>query len=258
MIDAVFNSITAGNTNISSVNDTKQSILSFTQLCVTTKNAKTGDNITLLKNCTGSVYKGDKISLIGRSGSGKSLLLKAIAGLLPLTQGNLYLYGKPHVYYKKTQWHTHIGLIGQHAHMQAGTVLDNLTLPFKFAANKTQTFDQDWHEHSLSFFDRKADFFTKPANTLSGGEKQIVNLLRGLQRHPQILLLDEPTASLDQTTSKQLMQFINHWHGQYRNHVIIWISHDTQALLHICPKQWQMDNGYLNTAQENSQTVECL
>lgn len=234
----------------------QQPILSFTELGVTTKNTKTGDNITLLKSCTASVYEGDKISLIGRSGSGKSLLLKAIAGFFPLSKGSLYLHGKPYTYYPKTQWHTHIGLIGQNAQMQAGTVLDNLQLPFQYSANKTQTFDQTWHEHSLSFFDRKSDFLSKPANTLSGGEKQIINLLRGLQRNPQILLLDEPTASLDQTTSTQLIEFITHWHSQHPNHSIIWISHDTKPLLDICNKNWQMDSGYLNTAQTDCQTME--
>lgn len=234
----------------------QQPILSFTELSVTTRNAKTDNALSLLNNCTASVNEGDKISLIGRSGSGKSLLLKAIAGLLPITQGKLYLYGTPHLHYKKTQWHIHIGLIGQEALMQAGTVLDNLQLPFQYSANKSQVFDQQWHEQNLQLFDKSPEFLAKPANTLSGGEKQIVNLLRGLQRNPQLLLLDEPTASLDKETGETLIQIVNAWHTQNPKSAIIWISHDTKPLLDTCNKNWQMDNGCLNACHTSSQIQE--
>ena len=73
---------------------------------------------------------------------------------------------------------------------------------------------------------RSADFLERSTDQLSGGERQIVSCLRSLQLSPQVLLLDEPTASLDNTATKQLETLIAQWQHADPQKACIWTSHD--------------------------------
>ncbi|MDO5651315.1 MAG: ATP-binding cassette domain-containing protein [Moraxella sp.] len=241
-------------------------LLSFHQLSVITNDK------TLLQNATGKLNAGDKITLIGRSGSGKSVLLSTLANLMPHQQGNIYYRGQNINDIPPATYHAKVGLIGQTPAILDGTVLDNLSLPFSFAYHNTQKADTNWYIDKLAQFGKSADFLAQSAQDLSGGERQIVNFLRVLQLNPSILLLDEPTAALDPQTAQALVALVLQWQSSQApaenptqnpaetptqnqdTPAFIWITHTPEQTHELGAKQWHMDNGVLSSDTHHTQT----
>lgn len=226
-------------------------ILTFNNLCyqgVLTD----GKPIQLLKHCSGNIFNGDMVLLTGRSGSGKTILLRMLAGLLAAESGNILFKNKPYKTYTAQFWRSQIAMVSQQPKMINGSVLDNLKLPFEFIENKQKNFDTNWHQQSLAFFDKTENFLYQSAKKLSGGEQQIVNLLRVLQLNPTILLLDEPTAALDTTTSQKLIQFIQNWQKNQPTCAVVWITHNQDHIASIHnTAHWIMKDGVLETLGAN-------
>ena len=207
------------------------------------------DNRTLVNHVSGEIHDHDFIVITGQSGSGKSLLLKLLSSLLPMSAGHITLNGKNLTDLTPAIWRSQVAYIAQLSEMIEGSVLDNLALPFSFALYKDKKLDVSWHEQHLVNLGKSPQFLQQDSRSLSGGEKQLVNLLRTLQLHPTILLLDEPTASLDTTTTHQVETLINHWYQSTPNASVVWISHEPtqiQRLLAIGTSHWTMANGQLS------------
>ena len=166
-----------------------------------------------------------------------------------MSAGHITLNGKNLTDLTPATWRSQVAYIAQLSEMIEGSVLDNLTLPFSFALYKDKKLDVSWHEQHLVNLGKSPQFLQQDSRSLSGGEKQLVNLLRTLQLHPTILLLDEPTASLDATTTQQVETLINHWYQSTPNATVVWISHEPtqiQRLLAIGTSHWTMANGQLS------------
>lgn len=200
------------------------------------------DGTPLLNNVSGIINAGDKIALIGRSGSGKSLLLQALADLLSAV-GDIWLLGRHITDIPPTTYRRQVALIGQEPSLSEGTVQDNLCLPFGFACHKNKTFNQAFHLHALATLGKSPDFLTKTTDVLSGGEKQLVNFLRSLQFDPDVLLLDEPTAALDPDTAHRLIQLVLAWHSP--NKAFVWVTHTHEHLTYLQGTLWVMADGQL-------------
>ena len=94
--------------------------------------------------------------------------------------------------------------------------------------NRARQFDPAWIVEQLEALGRSAAFLTQSTRNLSGGEGQIVALLRALQMRPRVLLLDEPTASLDRLAAEQVEQLIARWFDEERGQrALVWVSHDS-------------------------------
>lgn len=202
----------------------------------------------LLNQCTGCVQSGDIIVLTGLSGSGKSLLLQILSSLIQPTQGILTLNGRTLTDIRPMMWRNKVGFIQQQPILVDGDVLTNLQLPFSFAFYKNQTFDKDWCLAQLTRLGKTADFLSQDSQTLSGGERQLVNLLRCLQLNPQYLLLDEPTSALDPVSKQQFEAIVWDWLQQDKQRACLWISHDKQQIDKILVNgghHWQMQQGKL-------------
>ena len=158
---------------------------------------------------------GDKLALTGSSGSGKSLLLRTLAGLdviesgLSGKTGTINYEGIPLHEWEMPQYRTKVSFIPQNPVFFDETVETNLKRAFQLKAHQHRRYDQKqilaWLEQfslltaasNSSGVGDYSEFLQRPAKDLSGGEAQITALLRVLQLEPQVLLLDEPTASLD-------------------------------------------------------------
>jgi len=209
----------------------------------------------LTSGASGILLSGQVTVLTGASGSGKSVLLRVLAGLLPMSSGTVRLrdddkpsntYGDIH----KTApvlWRKQVALLAQHPQLLDGSVLENLQMPYQLHAYQSQTFDTDWHIAQLKHLDRSADFLQQDAKHLSGGERQLVNTLRLLQLSPKVLLLDEPTAALDMDTSAQLVNLLINWLHADAQRTLLWVTHDTKDIMPLANRHWHMQTGVLIT-----------
>lgn len=197
-------------------------------------------------NCT--VEPGDRIALSGASGSGKSIFVRTLALLDKPDAGELILHGKPVQRADACRYRAQIAYIRQSPVLLQTSVEGNLTFPFGLAVNRDKKYDRQKIERFLHAIDRPSAFLAKDSDTLSGGEKQLVCLLRVLQLDPCLLLLDEPTSALDESTAQLVEKLIEHW--MYVNDhrtATLWISHDEQQKARVGNRVWQMKSGRLTT-----------
>lgn len=202
----------------------------------------------LLDDCSGTIQSGQRIVMTGLSGSGKSLLLKVLASLIPATQGQLTLHHQSFNDMSPAVWRSKIGFIQQVPELTEANVLANLQLPYQFNFYKNQSFDKNWHIKQLQRLGKNADFLQQSSQNLSGGERQFVNLLRCLQLSPEILLLDEPTSALDPLSRELVENLVLDWQADNPMRSLVWVSHDTQQIDKILSGfgiHWQMQAGKL-------------
>lgn len=213
------------------------------------------DDKPLITHACGTLHQGDKIALIGQSGSGKSLLLHALADLLPVS-GHIHYQGTPTAQILPAQYRSEVALISQNPNLVTGTVLENLQLPYHFKQHQNQTFNKAFHIRQLTALGQSADLLDKDSEILSGGQRQLINVLRTLQLSPKVLLLDEPTSALDPQTSDQLIELILTW--QTAETAFIWVTHTHEQIGKLGAKVWHMDKGVLNTNATKGQQRDSL
>ena len=201
-----------------------------------------GDTL-LLDHINFKLNGGDKIVLLGRSGSGKSLLLQALGDLLPCTAASIYLKGVPLHEITPVTYRSQVALCHQSPQLSDGTVLDNLTAPFRFSHHQNKRFKVDWHLHRLARFGRASDFLDKSIHELSGGERQMVSFLRTLQFNPTVALFDEVTSALDGDTATALIQLVCEWHDDTK--ALLWVTHHPNEQVQLQANVWRMHNGRL-------------
>ncbi len=180
------------------------------------KRYRTGDEA--LKGVSFSISAGEVVGLIGPSGAGKSTLIRCINRLIEPTDGEIYLDNvalRPLSRTQLRQTRRRIGMIFQeYALVERLTVMENVLSGrlgyVSFWRSLLRQFPQSDIDNAFSLLDRVGlgDFADKRADELSGGQRQRVGIARALAQNPQLLLIDEPTASLDPRTSRQIMRLI--------------------------------------------------
>ena len=180
------------------------------------KRYPTGD--LALKNVSLNVASGEVLGLIGPSGAGKSTLIRCVNRLVQPTAGHIVLDGQDLGQLGSSglrQARRHIGMIFQeYALVERLTVMENLLsgrLGYTgFWASWFRRFDAQDIDQAYVLLDRVglSGMENKRADALSGGQRQRVGIARALMQSPKLLLVDEPTASLDPKTSRQIMRLI--------------------------------------------------
>ena len=169
---------------------------------------------------------GEQLAIVGPTGSGKSLLLRCLASLDAADEGNLDFDGRPLAAWTLPDYRSRVVYLHQRPALWEGTVEDNLRAIFELAAHRSRQYDRDRAVACLRAFDRAASFLHKSTAELSGGEQQITALVRALGIEPSILLLDEPSASMDTTVTRQVEELIAGWVRESPHRAAVWTSHD--------------------------------
>ncbi|WP_455726365.1 ABC transporter ATP-binding protein, partial [Burkholderia stabilis] len=162
---------------------------------ITRRDASSGK--TLLAPTDFSLAAGSRIAITGPSGSGKSVLLRALALLDPLDGGHILWRGSRIRRGAIPRYRRSVAYVRQRPAQMDGTVESQLHYPYSLAIYHDVAFDRARAEALAARAGRGPDFLDKRASDLSGGEAQIAALLRVLQLDPDVLLLDEPTSALD-------------------------------------------------------------
>ena len=139
--------------------------------------------------------RGEIVALIGPNGSGKTTLLKSILGLTIPQKGNITVFDKP--IQKNYTYREHIGYMPQIAHYPENLKVRELIQLFRNLRNNPPNTDEE-----LFTKYRIAQMFEKPLSALSGGQKQKVGAYLAFLFHPDIIILDEPTAGLDPVSTE--------------------------------------------------------
>lgn len=187
-----------------------------------------GDN-HVLRGIDLTVYKGENVVVLGRSGTGKSVLIKIIAGLLKPDQGTVTVLGQnvPALNEKELrEYRLKIGFSFQNSALyDSMTVRENLEFPLvRNSKNLTRQQVRDSIKTVLEAVGLAQSINQMPAE-LSGGQRKRIGIARTLIMRPQIMLYDEPTAGLDPITSIEINNLINQVQKRFNTSSII-ITHD--------------------------------
>lgn len=166
-----------------------------------------------------SIQPGEKIAILGRNGAGKSTILQLLSGMQTATQGKVNLDEIDITLLDPSDVRRDVGLLNQNANLFFGTVRENLMLGTPLASDE-ELFKALAVTGALSFIQDKKeglDYIVLEGGVgFSGGQRQALLLSRLLISQPNILLLDEPTAAIDDVAEKQLI-----------DHMKIWLDHRT-------------------------------
>ena len=183
-----------------------------------------------LRDVNLEIREGEFIGLIGHTGSGKSTLIQHLNGLLKATDGRIY-YNEENIYeekYRMTELRSHVGLVFQYPEHQLFemTVLKDVCYGPKNLGLDDETALARAKE-ALAMVGMKEKYYEKSPFELSGGQKRRVAIAGVLAMHPEVLILDEPTAGLDPKGRNDILDQISALHKQTGMTVIL-VSHSME------------------------------
>lgn len=176
------------------------------------------------------IAAGDRIAVLGKNGAGKSTLLQALSGLLEPSSGEVLLDGLALAQIDPADIRRDVGLLTQNARLFHGGIRENLTLgaPNVSDAELLKVLSMVGADQFIRGLRQGLEYPILEGGTgLSGGQIQALLLARLLIRNPSILLLDEPTASMDEVTERS---FISRFDGWSKGRTIVVATHRTRVL----------------------------
>lgn len=181
----------------------------------------------LIRRISLVVQPGDRLGVLGPSGAGKTVLLRALARLDPLDEGTIRSAGQEVRGDAVPDYRRRVMYLHQRPALLEGSVEENLRYPFSLQVHRERSFDPARAESLLTRLGREPGFLAKNARDLSGGESQLVGLVRAIQLDPAVLLLDEPTASLDAPTAHAVEEVLDEWLAAAPDaRALVWVSHN--------------------------------
>jgi len=190
--------------------------------------------LTVLDQLDLQVHAGERVAIVGSSGSGKTTLLNLLGGLDRPSEGSVVIAGEPLSELNEAALgkfrNRYIGFVYQFHHLLAEfTALENAALPLIIRGQAKKVAEQ----RALQLLDRvgmKARADHKPGE-LSGGERQRVAIARALVTDPSLVLMDEPTGNLDQTTASTILDLMDELAKESACAFVI-VTHDVSLAAH--------------------------
>ncbi len=198
--------------------------------------ANGGQPVTILSDISASICSGNIYTILGPSGSGKSTLLRLINRLEDPTSGRILLDEQDTRDMNVLSLRRRAGMVFQSAAVFDGTVDANLQYGARLAGIKVDSADL------LRRVGLPEDFLTRAASSLSGGEQQRVSIARTLATNPEIILMDEPTSSLDPASRSQIEELtlkMNRDEGL----TIVFVTHDMEQARRVGTRTMLLVNG---------------
>ncbi|MFN2324095.1 MAG: ATP-binding cassette domain-containing protein [Trueperaceae bacterium] len=183
---------------------------------------------------------GETLAVTGGSGSGKTLLLRALAGLDPADAGEVALDGLPQDGWSMPTYRAQVRYLPQKPVTIEGSVEDGLRFAFGLRVHRGATFSRPRALDLLERVGRDERFLAAQSASLSGGEGQLVALVRALLLPPRVLLLDEPTASLDDATARDVEALVADWLAGADDRAVIWTSHRDEQLARVSRRRLEL------------------
>jgi len=181
-----------------------------------------------------TVYRGEIISLVGGSGSGKTVLLRQMLGLEKPARGEVCVFGRTlhegdpeELRALRERWGV---LFQEGALFSALSVYDNVALPLRELKILDESLIRDLVLMKLAMVSIEARHADKMPAELSGGMVKRVALARALALEPELLFLDEPTAGLDPDRSESFVQLLRGLHREL-NLTVVMVTHDLETLV---------------------------
>jgi len=201
-----------------------------------------GSSLPIINNLSLKIPAGQKVAFIGRMGSGKSTITRLISGLIEPSEGSVLIDGVDLRQIDKSDVRRNIGVMLQDTWLFSGTIKENLQMGYyeyddahilkiaktsgvdSFISNRQEGYDLELKENGEG---------------LSGGQRQSINLARSLLHEPNLLILDEPTSSMDTATEKSVIESLKSWPAEK---TILIVTH-RNSLLDIVNRVFIVDDG---------------
>lgn len=198
------------------------------------------DGQRILEDIHFKVASGERVAVFGPSGAGKSTLIRLLNRLDEPTSGTVYIEGQDYRQISPRKLRRRLGLVMQRPYLFPGTVAENIR--FGPTANGEDLTDERVHELLVGV--DLDGFSDRDVSKLSGGEAQRVNLARTLANKPEILLLDEPTSSLDVAAKNEVEETILSILNS-REVTCILVTHDPQQVRRLSERVLLLEEGRL-------------
>lgn len=214
------------------------------------------NQVLILTNVNFTVSKGEFVYLIGRTGSGKTSLLKTLYAELPLMDGkarvadyNLRALKRSEIPYLRRK----IGIVFQDFQLLTDrNINDNLLFVMKATGWKDKKEMQERLQYVLTKVGLATKGFKKP-NQLSGGEQQRVGIARALINNPEIVLADEPTGNLDPETSRGILSLL--WEISASGTSVVMATHDYTLFTKFPARTMKCEGGHVVNGDISPETT---
>lgn len=226
---------------------------------ITLENAKiVQKNFTVLSDVNLTIKRGKFNYLIGKTGSGKSSLLKVLYGHLPLKEGKGEVVGFDLTKLRTSQvpdLRRKLGIVFQDFQLLMDrSVEKNLRFVLEATGWKNKTLIEDRINEVLGSVGMKTKKHKMP-HELSGGEQQRVAIARALLNHPELILADEPTGNLDPATSNDIMTLLRQV-SQEQNCAVLMATHDYHLIQNFPGEAIRCEDGKIITIDDTNQLFE--
>jgi phospholipid/cholesterol/gamma-HCH transport system ATP-binding protein len=220
---------------------------------------KSFDGVEVLKGVSLEIGKGEILALIGRSGYGKSVLLKHVAGLMKPDRGRVILDGHDMNLLKGKELRklrNRLGFLFQGgALFDSMNIFDNIAFPLK---EKTKLSEKEIREKVLHELEQVGltGSENKYPSQISGGMVRRASIARALVEEPEIMLIDEPTTGLDPVTGQTILSLIDSCHRRLRFTGII-VTHEVPKIFEIVGKVAMLQEGKIFFQGTPAEIMQC-